>query len=111
MCHNVIEAMSVGTIPLLEYPERFSPALADGENAICFSGLDGLADALDRIDNIGEQQRTRMQESVAAYYDKYLRGDRFLAALRDGATVPSDGMISMPFNDKNFFAKSLPAAA
>lgn len=37
MCHNIIEAMAVGTIPITSYPEWFQPALVHGENCIVFT--------------------------------------------------------------------------
>jgi hypothetical protein len=103
MCHNVIEAMSVGAIPLLEYADRFAEHLQDGVNAICFRGLDGLQAAVDRIACLSPGQRRRLRCNVVDFYEKHLRGDQFLADLRDGAIEPSEGLISMPFNDKNFF--------
>ena len=110
MCHNVIEAMSVGTIPLIEYGDRFAPSLRDGVNAICFRGLSGLKDALDRIDRLTTQQRAALRGNVIEYYEQHLRGDRFLAGLRGGTITANSGMISMPFNDKDLFHR-VPGAA
>ncbi len=103
MCHNVIEAMSVGAIPLIEYADRFAKPLEDGVNAICFRGLGGLQDALQRIDRLTTAERQRLRDNVVDFYETQLRGDRFLADLRDGVIEPTGGMVSMPFNDKNFF--------
>ena len=42
MCHNIIEAMAVGTVPLTEYPEQFDPPLRHRENCLVYSGEDEL---------------------------------------------------------------------
>ncbi len=101
LCHNVIESMSVGTIPLIEYGNRLTPPLTDEVNAVCFRGSGGLKEALDRIDQLPPEQIATMRQNVVTYYESHLRGDRFLAELRDG--YPRSGIICMPFNDKNFF--------
>jgi hypothetical protein len=43
LCHNVIEAMSVGTIPIIqkEYAALY-PNLTDNENAVIFNDLEHL---------------------------------------------------------------------
>lgn len=103
MCHNVVEAMSVGAIPLIEYGDRFTPHLTDGVNAVCFRGKPDLKKTLDRIDQMTEDRIHTIRGNVVKYYEEHLRGDRFLAGLRDGQTDSASGWISMPFNDKNFF--------
>lgn len=109
MCHNAVEAMSVGTIPLIEYADRFSPALVDGVNAICFSGPQGLIDAVKRIQRLSAVDIDRLRRGVVAYYETHLRGDRFLAKLRD--TSERVSLVSMPFHDTNFFRERKKTAA
>lgn len=111
MCHNVIEAMSVGTIPILEYGDRFTPELSDGVHAICFQGPEGLVDAVRRIDRMTAFEIQHMRGQVSAYYEEHLRGDRFLAEIRDRAPGSHDMLISMPFHDVNFFQAGQQRAA
>lgn len=103
MCHNVIEAMSVGTIPLIEYGDRFSPALTDSVNAVRFRGTDGLAAAVRRIDAMTPNQISELRRGVAEYYDRHLCGDAFLANLRDLPAGQRPETLSMPFHDVNLF--------
>ena len=84
MCHNAIEAMSVGTIPLIEYGDRFSPPLSDSINAVCFSGEEGLIEAIERIDQMSPEQINDLRSGVIDYFENHLRGDKFIANLRDG---------------------------
>ena len=104
VCHNVIEAMSVGAIPLIEYSDRFHPELVDGVNAICFQGCRGLVDAVRRIDSMSEQKRSLLTENVCDYFDEHLDGATFLKRLRDSRNTDSIDQISMPFHDRNFFS-------
>ncbi len=103
MCHNVIEAMSVGTIPIIEYGDRFSPKLMDGVNAIRFEGEAGLVAAISRIQRFSSEDLARIRSQTIAYYERYLRGDKFLARLREHQPGETPIAISMPFHDANFY--------
>lgn len=102
-CHNLVEAMSVGTIPLLEYGDRMTPTLIDGENAVCFRGIRGLADAIDRIHGFTETEITAMSQRASEYFDRHLRGDRFLSSIRDETIDLSAGKICVPFHEQDLY--------
>lgn len=72
MCHNVIEAMAVGSIPLLEYPEYFHPPLQSGVNCIAFQGQADLLTQLLCIKNMREDEVSQLREGVISYYEQYL---------------------------------------
>ncbi|TWU60292.1 hypothetical protein Poly51_05670 [Rubripirellula tenax] len=101
-CHHLVEAMSVGTIPILEYGDRVTPELSDGINAICFSGAGGLADAIGRIDALTDDVIATMRSAAATFYDDQLCGARFLRNLRDDQRETRVREISLPFHNKNF---------
>lgn len=102
-CHHLVEAMRVGTIPILEYGDRITPGLQDGVNAICFSGTHGLVDAIARIDRLDPLAIKRMHRSVADFYDQHLCVTTFLADLRDGRLDDAAGRICLPFHDRDLF--------
>jgi hypothetical protein len=102
-CHNLIEAMSVGTIPLIEYGSRVTPPLQDGIHAITFQGEQGLVRAIERIDRLSASEIETMSGHAASFYDQHLCGRTFLAGLRDGETDCRFGQLSMPFHDRNLF--------
>ena len=104
ICHNLVEAMSVGTIPLIEYGDRLFPGLQDGINAICFRGSSGLVKAIERIDRLTTTELRELSAGAAAYYDRYLCGDRFLKSLRDGSIETEQTRICMPFHSENLYA-------
>ncbi|QEF99365.1 hypothetical protein Mal15_34290 [Stieleria maiorica] len=108
VCHNAIEAMSVGTIPILEYADRFHPELVDGVNAICFRGRKGLVAAIRRIDSMPPEKRARLSRNVCQHYDAHLDGGRFLKRLRDELNTDFVDQVSMPFHNRNFYSTSSP---
>ena len=48
MCHNIIEAMAVGAIPITNYPEWMDPRLVPGVNCVAFDDEQDLLGALRR---------------------------------------------------------------
>jgi hypothetical protein len=74
LCHNLIEAMSVGTIPLIQrsYAALLEPVLEHGRNAIVF---DGEADLVERVGEALAMDPDRiggMKRRVLDYYDAHL---------------------------------------
>lgn len=111
LCHNLIEAMSVGTIPIIEYGDRITPALVDGQQAICFRGRDGIGAAIERIDSMSEEEVRGLSRRVASFYDRHLCGVGFLRDLRDGSVKSETGRLCMPFHERNFFTDPSSIAA
>jgi hypothetical protein len=89
MSHNVIEAMAVGTIPILEYPELFFPPLEDGVNCLAFEGEAGLRAAADRAFAMTTEERERLSLGASSYYDRHLEPRAVVGKLLDrpGPTV------------------------
>lgn len=72
LCFNIIEAMSVGTIPLIEFPHQFHPPLRDGVNCISFKGQHQLKDKIDLIMNMSTDKIKALRANVVEYYESYL---------------------------------------
>lgn len=72
--HNLVEAMSIGTIPLIqkEYAEIVHPPLQHQVNAIIFTDLPDLLEKMDFAYNLSEDLLTSMKNNVLTYYQKYL---------------------------------------
>jgi hypothetical protein len=75
-CHHTIESMSVGTIPILEYPELFDPPLIHMKNAICFSGPKDLVEKIELVLSLDVSVILEMSKLVADYYDDFLQLSR-----------------------------------
>ena len=111
LCHNLIEAMSVGTIPLIEYGDRMTPRLRDGETAICFRGRRGLIEAVERIDQMSDNELLGLSRRVATLYDEHLCGTRFIDRLRGGHFDLSAQSLCMPFHERDFYESRQARAA
>ncbi len=72
MCHNAIEAMAVGSIPIIGYPDWFFPTLEHQKNAIVYSGENDLADKIDQVMQMEEAEILQMRKNVVEYYEKNL---------------------------------------
>lgn len=79
LCHNAIESMSVGTIPIINYPNWFFPSLNHLENCIKFTTKEDLIEAIKLVMNMEKPQIEQLQKNVIEYYKKYLSCDSFLA--------------------------------
>jgi len=89
MCHNVIEAMAVGSIPVINYPEWFNPTLRHMENCIVFSDKNDLVKNIKDILNMGKQQISEMRHKVIDYYENHLNPRNFVSDIesREGNKI------------------------
>jgi hypothetical protein len=78
MCHNLVEAMAVGTIPITNYPEWFDPDLRHMENCIVFDDRDDLIDKLHYALNITPDQLEFLRNNVISYYERHLKQQNFI---------------------------------
>ena len=68
MCHNVTEAMAVGTIPVINYPEWLNPDLEDMVNCVAFSDPDSLVNKITQVLNMERHKINEMKNRVIKYY-------------------------------------------
>lgn len=80
-CHNTIEAMAMGCIPILQYHQLFVPKLEDGVNCITFKNADDLVNKIEGILKKTENEIREMRENVRNYYDEYLCPESIRALL------------------------------
>jgi hypothetical protein len=81
MCHNTVEAMAVGAIPIINYPEWFDPHLAHLETCIAFDDRADLIDKLDLVLRMEDARIARMRRQVVDYYDRHLAPETFVRKL------------------------------
>lgn len=75
LCHNFVEAMSVGTIPVIQrqYAEVVYPNLRNGENAILFENQEELERLLKNdLFAISEVELKSLGENAKKYYHEFL---------------------------------------
>lgn len=78
MCHNIIEAMAVGAIPITNYPEWMDPRLVPGVNCLAFDDEQDLLGALRRALTMDADTIARMKAEVIDYYDRHMRPQVFV---------------------------------
>lgn len=86
LCHNVTEAMSVGTIPLIEkeYANVMYPNLQHRVNAIIFNDLSHLNHMLsEELFKFSEDQISFMRKNVSDYYQNFLSPEGMIQNLND----------------------------
>jgi hypothetical protein len=76
-CHNIVEAMSVGTIPLTNYGHLFDPPLIDMENCIAFNSYGDLIAKVNMILDMKQPEIDELRNNVISYYDKLLDMGKF----------------------------------
>lgn len=72
LCHNIIEAMCVGAVPILEYSNSFIPPLEGGVNCISFRGLSDLEEKINDVLGMDETGISDIRKKTIKYYHDYL---------------------------------------
>jgi hypothetical protein len=85
MCHNLIEAMAVGTIPVTNYPEWFDPDLRHMETCIVFDDRKDLINKLQHAMGMDEAQRVKIRMNVLDYYETHLKPEVFIHKLESSS--------------------------
>ena len=70
--HNMIEAMSVGTIPVTQYGRYLHPPLQDRVDSICFRDLEHLDTILNELMVMSPEEIDRLKSGVADYFSAYI---------------------------------------
>jgi len=78
LCHNLIEAMSLGVIPILQYYDFLAHPLENNVNCIMFKTKDELYEKIDEIKTLGNSEIKKLREGVINYYETYLKPEKFI---------------------------------
>ncbi len=81
ICHNIAEAMAVGAIPILEYPEYLDPPLKNGVNCLAFAGGDDLLRVMRGALQLSLPQIIAMRKAARLYYEQHLAPGLFARAM------------------------------
>jgi len=78
LCHNLIEALSAGSIPILQYNQYLSPALVHKVNSLVFTDQQSLATAINEALNMSQQQISELRHNARQYYLDHHQAGAFL---------------------------------
>lgn len=81
MCHNAVEAMAVGTVPIINYPEWFDPNLENMRNCVAFGDAQSLCEQLAIVFAMGHEQLAAMHASAISYYEAHLSDQSFVTEI------------------------------
>lgn len=94
--HNLIEALAMGCIPIINYADLMTPPLRDHVNCLAFTTLEQLVIILETLPKFSLERIEAMRQEALDYYLLYL----------DPASVGRSLMASLPtitrvsFNDE-----------
>lgn len=84
-CHNSIEAMGVGTIPILQYSNLFYPHLEHKKNCLTYNNYNELEDAIKTAFTMEEDKIAIMRQHAIDYFEMYLSPDALVKKIKDFA--------------------------
>jgi len=84
LCHNLIEALAAGAIPILQYAAYLPHPLEHGVNCLSFTDRQTLAEVIHAAVSMKQEEIRKMRENVRRYYDQYLAPGRFSSMLLGG---------------------------
>ena len=70
--HNIVEAMSVGTIPITNYASYMTPPLQHGRHCLAFDTIDEFKAILRNLPQMAQPEIRAMRQAVGDYYRRYL---------------------------------------
>jgi hypothetical protein len=74
-CHNSVEAMGVGTIPILQYSNLFYPNLEHRKNCLTYNTYEELEAAIQLAFTMEEEQIAIMRQHAIDYFETHLSPD------------------------------------
>jgi hypothetical protein len=109
--HNAIEAMSVGTIPIIEYGDFFHPTLEHMKTCIRYSSYEELEHAINQALNMPSSQIETMRKNVTDYYKKYLSAESIIENINTFCNSPKEKLrVAVPFIPTKKEAKAIPSS-
>jgi len=95
-CHNQIESIASGAIPIIEYPGLFHPALENMMNAVAYKSKADLMDRLNEIlsGSITDNKKEMLRSNISSYYLNNFSFNSFTSSLQT-------------FNESSAFEKKL----
>ena len=71
-CHNQIEAMASGAVPITQFPDIFNPPLVHKKTAVVFDSASDLIHLLAEINTIPQEEIFYLRQNIVKYYvDNY----------------------------------------
>jgi len=79
MCHNVVEAMSVGVVPIINYQNWLNPSLIDGKNALLYQSEKSIHQVINKALQMNDSEYSELQKNAIDFYESYYKDYDFEA--------------------------------
>jgi hypothetical protein len=86
LCHNLIEALAAGCIPILQYANYLPNSLEDRVNCLTFNNNEELKIAIRLAQSMSSHEIRILRKNVKQYYDDFLAPGRFTQRMFNGET-------------------------
>lgn len=96
LCHNVIEALSVGTVPILNYANWLNPSLVEGVNCFFYSDINSIGTVVKKALAIDKEQYKIIRDNCIDYYEKYYAGFDFEKFKGQNLTMINENKEDLP---------------
>jgi hypothetical protein len=90
MCFNVVESMAKGAIPIIQYPEYFTPPLENNRNCIIFKNKEELKDIIEACIDMDFERIKEIRQGVLNYYNEYLNPENFVKLIEHDSNSEID---------------------
>ena len=87
-CQNLNEAMACGTVPVLQYPHLYNPALTDSADSLAFAGKADFEATVRNALKMPESKVARLSAAACQYHEDHLSLARIIAGIRAFADDP-----------------------
>lgn len=84
LCHNLIESLAAGAIPVLQYGDYLPQPLENRVNCLAFDDAGGLRDVIATALAMSEEDIRALRANVRAYYQEFLAPGRFAQTMFSG---------------------------
>jgi hypothetical protein len=92
--HNLIEAMSAGTIPITNYHSYMKPPLTPDGNCLAFSTFEELEKVINCALCMPAAEIQRLREGVISYYDEHIEPESFGKRLMERSASVSELVVN-----------------
>jgi hypothetical protein len=84
LCHNLIEALAAGCVPILQYAAYLSPRLENRVNCLAFDDAGSLREIIAAVLAMSQEEIRALRTNVRAHYQEFLAPGRFAQRLLGG---------------------------
>ena len=76
-CHNLIEALAAGSIPILQYPQYLQPHLEHSKNCLVFDDAESLIEVVNFAMTAPQEEILKLRKGAMKFYVDYLKPGSF----------------------------------